>query len=113
MIFLVCSASMAAGLTGMIVPMILMLMGEPAEMKMSEAFFSAISCRSFSMNMCALPGLVAEQLVDAGLRAGPSVDLSDDHRTIETIPAIVTRTVAPNDHATGGTTAPGHLSGLA
>jgi hypothetical protein len=36
--------------------MILMLMGEPAEMKMSEAFFSAISCRSFSMNMCALGG---------------------------------------------------------
>jgi hypothetical protein len=28
-----------------------MLSGEPAEMKMSEAFFSDISCRSFSMNM--------------------------------------------------------------
>ncbi len=32
-------------------PWILMLMGEPEEMKMSDAFFSAISCRSFSMNM--------------------------------------------------------------
>ena len=35
----------------MMVPLILMLIGEPAEMKMSEAFFSAISCSSFSMNM--------------------------------------------------------------
>ena len=35
----------------MIEPWILMLIGEPAEMKMSEAFFSAISCRSFSMNI--------------------------------------------------------------
>jgi hypothetical protein len=35
----------------MMLPWILMLIGEPAEMKMSEAFFSAISCRSFSMNM--------------------------------------------------------------
>jgi hypothetical protein len=29
----------------------LMLMGEPAEMKMSEAFFSAISWSSLSMNI--------------------------------------------------------------
>jgi hypothetical protein len=36
-------------------PLILMLMGEPAEMKISEAFFSAISCRSFSTNI-APPG---------------------------------------------------------
>jgi hypothetical protein len=28
-----------------------MLIGEPAEMKISEAFFSAISWSSFSMNM--------------------------------------------------------------
>ncbi len=32
-------------------PWILIMIGEPAEMKMSDAFFSAISCRSFSMNM--------------------------------------------------------------
>ena len=42
MIFFVCSASIACGFTGMIVPWILMLMGDPDEMKMSEAFFSAI-----------------------------------------------------------------------
>jgi hypothetical protein len=33
----------------------LMQIGEPAEMKISEAFFSAISWRSFSMNMAPNP----------------------------------------------------------
>jgi hypothetical protein len=42
-IFLVISASIGCGLTGMMLPWILMLIGEPAEMKMSDAFFSAIS----------------------------------------------------------------------
>ena len=65
--------------------------GEPAEMKMSEAFFSAISCRSFSMNMRAPPGVPSvapQQLVDACLGAGLRVDLLDDHRAIQTIPRI-------------------------
>src|SRR3954470_22219249 len=97
MIFLVCSASIGAGFTGMIVPLILMLMGEPEDMKISEAFFSAISCRSFSMNMrCASRLVAAQQLVDAGLGAGLGVDLLDDDRAVETIPAIPPGQVAGN-----------------
>ena len=52
----------------MMLPWILMLMGEPAEMKMSEAFFSAISCRSFSMNIVCLVGVLSPLSRRAGAR---------------------------------------------
>ena len=51
MIFLTVSASIICGFTGMMLPWILIMIGEPTEKKMSEAFFSAMSCRSFSMNI--------------------------------------------------------------
>src|SRR5688500_1184503 len=112
-IFLHCSASIAWGFTGVGLPWILIVIGEPAEMKMSEAFFSAISCRSFSMNMCVypLPGLpqgggeclvAPQELVDSRLGAGLGVDLLDDDRAIETIPAIPPRQGARNDYGAGG-----------
>jgi hypothetical protein len=90
----------------MIVPLILMLIGEPAEMKMSEAFFSAISCRSFSMNMlCALftapnplpRGVNLEQLVDACFaRVSASTCLMMTR--IETIPPVGAGQVAGHHH---------------
>ncbi len=53
----------------MMLPWILMLMGEPAEMKMSEAFFSAISCSSFSMNISCAPCLTLPALSQGRGRA--------------------------------------------
>src|SRR5258706_9631948 len=88
MAFLHCSPSIGCGFTGMIVPWILMLIGEPAEMKISEAFFSAISCKSFSMNIGALLLVAPQQLVYSCFRASFRVDLLDDDGAIETIPAL-------------------------
>src|SRR5258708_8700935 len=109
------SAFIACGLTGMMLPWILMLMGEPAEMKMSEAFFYAISCRSFSMNMVVRPlvsrSLAAEQLVYSRFGTGFRVDLLDYHRAVETIPAIPPGQVAGNYDASRRNLPVGDLSG--
>src|SRR5436853_2513048 len=108
MIFLHCSASIDCGFTGMIVPVILMLIGDPFEMKMSEAFFSAIKVSSFSMNMDSIP---SQQFVDARLGAGLGIDLLDDDCAIETIPALGAGQAARNDYGAGGNAPIGHLAG--
>src|SRR5882672_2756309 len=83
----------------MMLPWILMLIGEPAEMKMSEAFFSAMIWSSFSMNISCASRLIApQQLIDARFGPGLRVDLLDDDRAVETIPAISPGQVAGNDY---------------
>src|SRR6266853_542398 len=80
--------SIACWLMGMATPLILILMGDPTDRKMSEAFLSAISWNSRFIADMASPLrrgqslLAAQQIVDAGLRAGLGVDLLDDHRTV-------------------------------
>src|SRR5512139_234449 len=119
MIFLVVSPSITCGFTGIMLPCILIMMGEPDEMKMSEAFFSDMSCSSFSMNMglsgdpCReRTGLVAPQkFVYAGLGASLRVDLLDDHGAVETIPAVVARQVARDHHGARRDAAVAHLAG--
>ena len=62
-------ASIVCWLIGMAVPLILMLMGEPTERKMSEAFFSAINWnRRFIADIGFLPliAVVSQLVLDAG-----------------------------------------------
>src|SRR5260221_13112655 len=93
-------------------PWILMVIGEPAEMKMSEAFFSPMSWSNFSMNMRApVPFLVApQQFIDSRLGAGLRVDLLDDDGAVETIPPIGTGQVARYDHGARRNAPVGHLA---
>src|SRR6185295_12822359 len=84
------SAVIIVWLTGTAWPLILMLIGAPTEMKMSDAFLSAmIWNRRFiadipSSRISSSASLIPpEQIVDAGFRAGPGINLFYNDRAIE------------------------------
>src|SRR4029077_17871944 len=90
------SPVITAWLTGMATPLILMLMGEPKDRKMSEAFFSAISVKTRCIaDIESLPGtavaaslIPSEQFVEAGFGPRFRVDLFYNHRAIKDVFAV-------------------------
>src|SRR5215210_3523603 len=79
---------MMAWFTGTATPLILMLIGAPTEMKMSEAFFSDITWNSRFIADIVFILIAAQQFVEAGLRACLCVDLFYDHRTVQAVLAV-------------------------
>src|SRR5215208_2614517 len=79
---------MMAWFTGTATPLILMLIGAPTEMKMSEAFFSDITWNSRFIADIVFILIAAQQFVETGLGACLGVDLFYDHRTVQAVLAV-------------------------
>lgn len=91
------SGSITRWLIGTVVPWILIAIGAPAEMKMSEAFLSAMTWNSLSRITAGLrrqrlqwisKGSGAQQFVDAGLGARLRVDPLHDDRAVQAVLAV-------------------------
>src|SRR5690242_5063383 len=92
-------------LTGTDTPLILMLIGAPVEMKMSDAFLSAMIWNSrFIADICCplvatSPSLIPpQQVVEACLGAGPGVYLFYNHCTVKAVLAVGGGNIAGDDH---------------
>src|SRR5262245_4605786 len=112
------SPVITAWLTGMATPLILMLIGEPTERKMSEAFFSAISWNSRFIadiwtprNLVAASLIPPQQFVQAGFGAGLRVDLFYNDRAIKAVFAVRGGQITGNHHRTGRNAPVADLSG--
>src|SRR5688572_9431836 len=96
---------MIAWFTGTATPLILILIGAPTDMKMSEAFLSAITWKSrfiadIFFSSCSLCLVAAQQFVQAGLGPGLGIDLLDDDGTVQAVPCVGGGQIAGNDHGT-------------
>src|SRR4051812_4808426 len=90
------SAVIRVWLTGTATPLILMLMGAPTEMKMSDAFLSAMIWNRRCIAAMVLPPwrgispslIPSEEFVQAGFCAGLGVDSFYNHRAIKAVFAV-------------------------
>src|SRR3954462_14395448 len=95
-------------LTGTDTPLILMLIGAPTEMKMSDAFLSAMIWNSrFIADICSplvstSGSLIPQQVVEARLGAGLGVDLFYNHRTVKAVFAVRRGNIAGDYDRAGG-----------
>src|SRR5260221_11368734 len=104
---------MIAWLPEIATPLILMLIGEPTERKMSDAFLSAmIWNKRFIADIWILPGTAVaaslippQQFVQAGFGAGLRVHLFYNHGAIEAVFPVRGGQITGNHHRSGGNTA--------
>src|SRR5260221_6122883 len=104
---------MIAWFTGIATPLILMLIGEPTERKMSDAFLSAmIWNKRFIADIWIPPGIAVaaslippQQFVQAGFGAGLRIHLFYNHGAIEAVFAVRGWQITGNHHRSGGDTA--------
>src|SRR5688500_1444580 len=99
---------MIAWLTGTATPLILMLIGAPTDMKMSDALLSAITWNSRFIADMSIP---PQKLVEAGLRPGLGIDPFNDHRTVQAVTCVRRGQSARNHDRTGRHAPVGHLAG--